>query len=106
MKIKPDTNRDLNRDLNRVLDRVASACDVSVPQIKSRKRSSRLVSHAKMLFCWTAWDGYKVPQCDIARFLGCPKENVYWLIGSAQRNLECDKEFRAIHCEVSFCLFA
>ena len=90
--------------MEQLIEQVAGTCGVPVHRIKGQKRYGRQVSYAKMLFCWIAYDSYHIMHREIARFLECPRENVYWLIPVAKNNLEYDKEFRGLYDELVECV--
>lgn len=93
---------DENLILIRLLEQVAADFDLPPSLIRGKKRHSRQVSYAKMLFCWIAWDKYKIPQCDIARFLGWSRTNVHNLLQVAPQNLR----YIMSDCPLSFGVFA
>lgn len=80
--------------MERLLQIIAETCQLPAERIKGPKRYNRRVSDAKMFFCLFAYSHYRMLPPQIARFLECPRTNVYHLLPAARKNMEYVKEFR------------
>ncbi|MCC8145439.1 MAG: hypothetical protein LIO93_03150 [Bacteroidales bacterium] len=82
--------------MNRLMDAVSRISRVPVPKIRSRRRSGREVSYAKMIFCYLAYHKLNYLHKEIALFLTCSASSVYYLINSYEDRYSADGQFREI----------